>query len=295
MTTLRRFRSSKSFKAALQLIFSFTLAFVLIMSIRMALGVENPIFVVSSGSMYPTLNIGDLIVVQRAAPNQLEIGDIVVFMDPYARLKAPIVHRIVDIIIDNSGNYKIATTGDALGVGLDQFSPWDASLLIGKVIMRFPYIGNIYLPLLSEKNIIIRGVFIIIALIIIVLVSFFSDKDKKGSQREKSWGHARLMYILTVNLLLMCLLLFSLWGLGAHGLGMFGEYQVNVKKYGSENVLLTIGFMTYRIDVLMHGTIRQGVLTFSWFQFLFLVFILFNLVEIVVPFARLCLNKRFSL
>lgn len=290
MTTLREIRSSRFFKAALQLIFSFALAFIFLMSIRAALGVENPLFVVSSGSMYPTLRIGDLIVVQKATPAQLEIGDIVVFKDPRARIRAPIVHRIVDIIVDENGNYKIATSGDAIGVGLDQFSPWDASFLIGKVIMRIPYIGNLYLPFLSEENAIIRNGFIIVVLIIIILIFLFTNRGEKGPQKRVLGSYAFLIYVLIVNLSLACLLFLSLWGWGNYS-GMLGEYQLYVERYGGENVLLTVGFMTYRIDLLIYGNIRGGVLTFSWFQFFLLALTLFNIFEIIIPYARSRLKR----
>lgn len=286
MTALKKIYRSRFIRAVTQVVFSFALAFGLLMLIRIVLGVENPLFVVSSGSMYPTLNVGDFIVIQRATPAQLKIGDIVVFMDPYARLKAPIVHRIVNIFVDESGNYKIATVGDAVGVGVDRFSPWDASLLVGRVIMRIPYIGNLYLPLLSEEGITRKEFIIIISIIIILLMLLSGGEEKKNIQKKVLLNGKRLIYILVINLLLLYLLFFSLWGQGIYSLGMFEEYRLNAEKYGNENVFLTIGFMTYRIDCLVHGSIRQGALTFSWFQFLLLILILFNMTEILIPYIR---------
>jgi len=249
----------------------------------MALGVENPLFVVSSGSMIPAINIGDIILVQKATPTQVNLGDIVVFRDPYARLKAPIVHRIVDIIVDENGNYKIATAGDAIG-SWDQFSPWDASLLIGKVIMRIPYIGNLYLLLYSDNRFIV--IIFIIIIFFLALLFFSDDKDKKDSRKKISWSGKNIAYILVINLLLASLLILSLWGRGTNFLGMFEEYRLNAKKYGDENVSLLIGFMTYRIDCLVHGSVRQGALTFSWTQFLLLILILFNIVKVLIPVIR---------
>ncbi|MEM2607448.1 MAG: signal peptidase I [Candidatus Bathyarchaeia archaeon] len=296
MTALKEIYRSRFIRVILQVIFSFVLAFSLLMLIRTLLGVENPFFVVSSGSMYPTLNIGDFIVIQRATPAQLKIGDIVVFMDPHARLKAPIVHRIVNIFVDESGNYKIATVGDAVSVGLDQFSPWDASLLIGRVIMRIPYIGNLYLPLLLKESIARKEIIIIISIIIILiaLMLLSGDEEKKDAQKKVLWSGARIIYILVINLLLLYLLFFSLWGWGIYSLGMLEEYRLNAEKYGSKNVFLTIGFMTYRIDCLVYGSIRQGALTFSWSQFLLLIIILFNVTEILIPYIRFRLNRRVS-
>jgi len=283
LSFFKKIYRSRIFKAALEIAFSFILAFVLLMSLRMALGVENPLFVVSSGSMIPAINIGDIILVQKATPTQVNLGDIVVFRDPYARLKAPIVHRIVDIIVDENGNYKIATAGDAIG-SWDQFSPWDASLLIGKVIMRIPYIGNLYLLLYSDNRFIV--IIFIIIIFFLALLFFSDDKDKKDSRKKISWSGKNIAYILVINLLLASLLILSLWGRGTNFLGMFEEYRLNAKKYGDENVSLLIGFMTYRIDCLVHGSVRQGALTFSWTQFLLLILILFNIVKVLIPVIR---------
>ncbi|MEM2811957.1 MAG: hypothetical protein QXH62_03420, partial [Candidatus Bathyarchaeia archaeon] len=208
----------------------------------------------------------------------------------YVPYGSPIVHRIVNIRVDEEGNYKISTVGDAIGRGIDQFSPWDASLLIGRVILRIPYIGNLYLFISTEDRSITIITFIIILLILFL---FFGGEGKKETQK-KALGYTRLLYIFAINSLLICLVIFSLWGLGAYGFGMFGEYQLNAERYGAENVFLVMGFMTYRIDCQVYGRIRQGALTFSWFQFLLLVLILFNVTEVLVPIVRYRLNRESS-
>ncbi|MEM1586655.1 MAG: signal peptidase I [Candidatus Bathyarchaeia archaeon] len=302
MSVFKRIFRSRFLKAVLQVIFSFALAFSLLMSLRMALGVENPLFVVSSGSMVPALNIGDLIVVQRSTPAEVRIGDIVVFRNPRDLSGTPIVHRVTDISVDEYGNYKISTIGDAVGGRADQFSPWDASLLIGKVIMRIPYIGNIYLFLASEKNLL---PFIILVVLIIFLVLFFSgDEDERVTQKKELWNGARLAYIIVINMLIIYFLFFSLWGHikiwqpGApmyrqvNIIGMFKELQLSAERYGGENVFLVMGFITYRIDCVMNGSIRQGVPTFSWFQLLLLILALFNIVEVLVPIIRSHLSRE---
>jgi len=293
VSTLKKIYHSRIFRAILEVALSFALAFVLLMSLRAALGVENCIFVVSSGSMSPTINVGDLIIVQAVTPAQVNIGDIVVFRDPHARLEAPIVHRVVDIIVDKKGNYKIATSGDAINTGWDQFSPWNASLLIGRVILRIPYLGNLYLPLFSKSRAIVT-VFVAIILIITLLL-LYKDKDKKDSWASRKniyWSGKYVAYIFTINLLLIFLLLFSLWGRGVNFLGMYEEYRLNADKYGYENVFLTMNFMTYKIDCLVHGSIRQGVLTFSWAQFILLILLLFNVIKVLIPIVRFHLLKN---
>lgn len=302
MSVFKRIYRFRLFRAALQIIFSFALAFGLLMSLRVVLDVESPLFVVSSGSMIPTLNIGDVIVVRRSMPAQVSVGDIVVFRNPRDPFGAPIVHRVTGINVDEYGNYKISTAGDAVGGRLDQFSPWDASLLIGKVIMRIPCIGNVYLLLAPGEN--LSTIILIIIIIFILLLLFSGDEGRKSAKGKGSWGGIHLAYIMVINIVIAFLLLFSLWGHvriwqpGAYAyrqvdvMGMFKELQSCAERYGGENVFLVMGFMTYRIDCMMDGSIRQGVSTFSWFQFLLLILVLFNVTEILVPALRFHLKKR---
>ncbi|MGB9631438.1 MAG: signal peptidase I [Candidatus Methanodesulfokora sp.] len=73
--------------------------------LSMVFGVKYPLAVVMSGSMEPTLEPGDLILVQKVDPASLKVGDIIVFEVPWSN--TPIVHRV--IAIDNG---KIFTKGD---------------------------------------------------------------------------------------------------------------------------------------------------------------------------------------
>lgn len=56
-------------------------------------GVDSPFTVVISGSMRPTLEEGDLLIVVGVDPYSLKEGDIIVFRAPWA--EHPVVHRIV--------------------------------------------------------------------------------------------------------------------------------------------------------------------------------------------------------
>jgi len=112
---------------------------------RQALKVETPFVVVASSSMEPTLNIGDMLVVQGANPRELKVGDIVVFKPPSPYWKGiPWVHRIVEIRVINN-DIKFKTKGDANAFP-DPF--WiSEEEIIGKVVFRIPYIGLVSLTL----------------------------------------------------------------------------------------------------------------------------------------------------
>lgn len=109
---------------------------------------EARYFAVASTTMYPTLVVGDLVRVesvddpsQTAADN--ETGDIIVFYKP-SDPNDIVVHRAVDKFSNATGWY-FTTKGD----NNPYPDPWlvpDTSL-IGKVVTRIPFIGNLFLQL----------------------------------------------------------------------------------------------------------------------------------------------------
>lgn len=299
--SLKKLWRSKYFQVFVDIALALIISSAFLLSLRLFLGVEYPLLVVSSGSMIPTLNIGDLIVVQGAEPSQINIGDIVVFRSPRNPTEL-IVHRVVKISSGQDG-YKITTVGDAVGGSADQFSPWDGSLLIGRVVMRIPYIGNLYL--LLHPGGVNRSVFtavIIMAIIILIAIMLFSDLESEdsGSEKQRRISPEHLIYIAAVNILLISLIVFSLWGYieiwqpGAipsqkvKVLGMFPDLQWN-EIYGE--AILSWGFMTYKIDCKMGGSVRLGVPTFSWFQLFLLALIMFDAHEIFNLIVRPNLKK----
>ncbi|MEM3073744.1 MAG: signal peptidase I [Nitrososphaerales archaeon] len=109
-------------------------------SLTFALGTSNPAYVVSSGSMIPALNVGDIIIVKDKDTFQsLKVGDIIVFHSPSGDGRV-IVHRIYSMASDQYG-VAIYTKGD------NNYAPdsWVVreSHYIGKVILTLPYIGRI--------------------------------------------------------------------------------------------------------------------------------------------------------
>ena len=76
-------------------------------------GVNNPFYVVASGSMIPRLNVGDLGIVKHATDDRddssfsnLQIGDIIQFNTPYKTTEGKhkvIVHRVAEIVTDAEG------------------------------------------------------------------------------------------------------------------------------------------------------------------------------------------------
>jgi len=137
-----------------------------------ALGTSSPAYVVSSGSMIPTLNVGDIIVVKdKDSFKSLQVGDIIVFHSPTGDDKV-IVHRIYSMTIDQYG-VAIYTKGD------NRPKPDDwvvrESHYIGKVVFTLPYLGR---PILIIQPYLRYPLNYILILFFIVLIFVVELKRK---------------------------------------------------------------------------------------------------------------------
>lgn len=96
----------------------------------------NTIAAVQSGSMVPTFNKGDAVIVQKQRPVNLRPGDIVTYTSSTG--KHPIIsHRLVDINLKNNAAY---TKGDHLPQIDPVVNPW---AIKGKVVAIVPRCGLI--------------------------------------------------------------------------------------------------------------------------------------------------------
>lgn len=160
------------------------------MSIRLYLGEFNPVYVVVSGSMIPTLQVGDVVVTQndghgiggsaQSAFDHLKKGDIIVFKAPddFDEQGNPrtIVHRVIFVGLEPRSNEQVvATKGDnnpESYLGLD--FPLMKSNYIGKVIIVIPKLGLIIQLLKPPVN------YILIAIIIGVFIVYHFKRERKG-------------------------------------------------------------------------------------------------------------------
>lgn len=150
--------------------------------LRAYLRTEYPLLAVASGSMMPTLNRGDLIVVHGGL-NVSDIvaeygtGDIVIFRNP-TNPSDLIVHRAVEKHQDAEGWY-LKTRGDA-NPNTDQWKVYDRDLE-GKVVWSIPYLGHI--PLFVHTT---TGMTVIVVLIVIlILLEFVLPFAKKKEESEQ--------------------------------------------------------------------------------------------------------------
>ena len=138
--------------------------------LKLVLNTESPLMVVSSGSMIPTLNVGDIILVRGADPNSITVGTIIIFHSPYD-YQMPIVHRV--IAISNEGNSVFFQTKGDNNPGPDGWSVPGENLM-GVYVAKLPYVGLISLELRGPL-----GVTLIILLVALIIAIEYSESKPK--------------------------------------------------------------------------------------------------------------------
>jgi signal peptidase I len=189
--------------------------------LTLALNNPNPIVVVPTGSMcipydgacdgwsHPfarTLHVGDLLVLQGVNPRDLNTNypnsDIIVFHKPGGDPDELIVHRIVAVKeVDGTlyfqtkgdGNSRRGTAGKWPNTPLpDEYDAFtdngvqgvSESRVVGKVIMRIPWIGNVVLFMRTPEGLIVVAV--LIALLVVIEFVLPVLKKKPASHTESA-------------------------------------------------------------------------------------------------------------
>jgi signal peptidase I len=199
---LGRLWKSEYFQTTIVLVMIVTVVFSFWFGLRLALNTDYPMLAVASGSMSMvqpdggwslpfdrTLHTGDLIIVEGAStsgihPGPNPVGDILVFRES-AQSDELIVHRAISETTIGGETFFV-TQGDGnavLGLGPGPGSPTPAQNVIGKVVLRIPWIG--YLALFMRDQ---SGEYVILALIIIIiaieLVVSGSGSDRTETNKD---------------------------------------------------------------------------------------------------------------
>ena len=147
--------------------------------LQVIFGTSNPFYVVSSGSMIPTLEVYDVIVVEGNTPfEDVKKGDIIVFYSP-AKYdlgeERVIVHRVDSIMSEDPKI--IQTKGDNNPRSMKNVDyPITEKIYLGKVEFIIPQVGYVTQILQPPIN------YIIIAVIIgLMIVKQISTKKKNQS------------------------------------------------------------------------------------------------------------------
>lgn len=155
------------------------------------------VFRVSSGSMEPVLNVGDVIIIKETPADEIKNGDIITYKAKEGVLEGQdITHRVVAEPQYMRDTYYYQTQGDVNGAALDPIISYDQ--VIGKYISKLPLIDKIYSFFFTPYGLIIF-VFLIIALFGYEMISlimsyrsleevgdeYYEPKNKKPSKKRK--------------------------------------------------------------------------------------------------------------
>jgi len=145
---------------------------------------DYPLLAVASGSMVPTLNKGDLIIVQGVIDAgtivaEAGTGDVIVFHKP-GDPEQLIVHRAVEKWEDGDV-WKFNTKGDANSGDDHWIRSVEETDIVGKVVWGIPYLGHIPLFVHTRNGMMI----IVILIVILVLLEFVIPSIKKMMEPEQ--------------------------------------------------------------------------------------------------------------
>jgi len=140
-----------------------------------SMGTSNPLVVVESDSMIPTFYRGHLLILQARAPEQIQVGNIIVFDAIYH--DKPIVHRIVEIQ-NVTGELHYYTKGDNNDLRDPGYRVHEN--IIGVVVLAVPYIGHVTLFLHEPYGF---AIVIVLFLALLILPEFFM-KDEEDEESE---------------------------------------------------------------------------------------------------------------
>jgi signal peptidase I len=324
LETLKRIWKNDYFQTALVVVLIAVIVFGFWYGSQLVLNTQYPALAVVSNSMQPTLNIGDVIIIQGVPADQINTslnanyinGDIVVFKSP--RSYDPnfrIVHRAVNKTRNPDGTWTITTHGDNNPIGSNEYPNSDD--LIGKVIAIIPYVGNfpIYVNKLGNFYFFILIIIIVIGILLSLLTGDEEESaENKPHEKKKLFGKidVEIIFFIVLNAIIIGLIIFSLYGsftfyqIGADPAqdvtirGIYPDLQYYSSFTASYNNISSAsfsqGFLTYAINCSVrdsvHEGVRPGVPALSWMQALLLILVLYDLWKMITLFE---LDKKLGI
>lgn len=128
-------------------------------------------FVIVSGSMEPTIQKGDAILVKKVPEEEIEVNDIVSFTEE----KTNVTHRIIGVI-EEEGKKRYITKGDHNNVKDKEKITYEQ--IEGKYQFKINQLGWVI-------NILKSKITLIILLILIVFISCYKGRIKKRKQERR--------------------------------------------------------------------------------------------------------------
>ncbi len=144
--------------------------------------------VVLSGSMTPTLGIGDVVIDRTVGVLDVRIGDIITFRDPIHK-KRTVTHRVQDMRVE-AGSITFTTRGDANTS--DETWKIPTSGKVGRVVLRVPKLGYVLGWAWSPQ---VRVAFVVVPMLLFgaleIAAIWRSPGDSGSRTRRKAGTRAR--------------------------------------------------------------------------------------------------------
>jgi len=138
------------------------------------------IYTIISGSMIPTYDVGDTLLIKEMSANNIEVGDAVTYLGDGGALNGKIItHQVVSIEFDENGKYLFHTKGVANNIE-DPIVSQDQ--VLGKVVHKF-----FFLTLLGKitTSMSLLFVFVTIPVAIIIAIEIVKLVYKKDEDIEE--------------------------------------------------------------------------------------------------------------
>lgn len=95
--------------------------------------------IVLTASMEPEIAVGDVVAIQPAEPQEIEVGQVMAFHAPDKSVNKPVIHRVVEIEQNDDGERQFYTKGD----NLEERDPWvvQEEHVVGTIGYQIPKVG----------------------------------------------------------------------------------------------------------------------------------------------------------
>jgi len=137
---------------------------------------------VLSSSMEPRLNVGGLVITRPVEPDQIKVGDIILFHSPLGgRLTT---HRVTDIKMTSPLHFQ--TKGDA-NEDPDPFIV-PAENVVGRVCLHVPYLGYLAQFVKSRLGFLLALYLPGIIIVILEGISIWRELDRQEAEKKRKAG-----------------------------------------------------------------------------------------------------------
>ena len=139
------------------------------------------LFTVATGSMEPKYEVGDILISKEINPNDIQIGDDIVYRGKEGSFNGKVVTHQVVSIRDEEGNKKIITKGIA---NTEEDPEIDSTQVYGKVIYKVQTLSFIS-QIIKNIYVFYFIIFVPIAIIIFRQIRYYLRKDDDEDKEEK--------------------------------------------------------------------------------------------------------------